>query len=1120
MHSLLAGWRLSLRRTRADWPIVAAAALITLLATVLFAAGPIYSSAAALAGLRRTLDDAAPTDTNVQISLYATPDYVAGVDTEMQSDLKAALAPLSASIVRDGRAAATLELPAQPDSQTHDTAAFGFLDDLPQHAHLTQGDWPAAGNTSDPLQVVVMDTVAADLHLSVGDQVTLVAPSADQAVPVPVRLVGTFSVDDPADPYWYGDKQLTTGIVQSGGDRVLGPFLTTPDGVLHNPALTSLHVLWRAFPDFDGLTIDNVAGIHGRLDALPGRLQAPTTGSLAVTTGLPQILGSAERSLLVSRTEVLLLMAQLAIMAAYAIVLTATLLVDHRRVETALLRSRGAGAAQIAWIALPEALLIVVPAVIVAPWLAVAQASVLDVAGPLADIGLKIEPTVTTDSYLLAGAAGLVCLALLVLPAFFAARNFASEERELSRQETRTIGHRLGLDGALLVISVIALWQLRLYGAPLTRTVQGSLGFDPLLVAAPALGLLAGGILALRILPLLAAALEGWVSRGREIVASLGSRQLARRPLRYTRTALLVMLALSLGVFALSYSATWASSQQDQAAYQAGADVRATVARGAGATPMLPADYAALPGVEAAMPVERISGGVSLAKGNVDFLALDTAAAASVVSFRSDEAAQPIDQLMGALHGGRPTPQLVTLPADAAYLQLAALLDIRTIVQLPSNFESTEPTPLDPATLTGVSVAATAIVRDAHGLVYRLGSKPTAVTGAGATIVLPLARPAAPGSQAGSQVTGGLDGPLELAGLQVDVSLPNNTLTTDARIGVTSLSAGAAADGPWTALPVDGWRARFASGHNQLKPVAAANLDQMIVQVDGGGDSFLSGGLAAGRVVFISSSIDSLSGSVPVVANRAFLAATGSGDGQTIDMTVDGVSRHLSIVGIVDSFPTTDPAQPLLVLDEPTLDLLRLQATTDARNVDEWWIGVTPGTSAQVTAALRADPFDSPAVVSADDTTRSLSTDPVALEIIGALLLGFVATGIFALVALVVSAAVSARQRRTEFALLRALGLSGRQLSNWLWLENGSLVLVSIVAGTIVGVAISWVALPFITVTQQATTPVPAVLVHLPWDRILVLDLVVVIALGIAVGVLAAVLRRLGVGSILRLGED
>ena len=144
----------------------------------------------------------------------------------------------------------------------------------------------------------------------------------------------------------------------------------------------------------------------------------------------------------------------------------------------------------------------------------------------------------------------------------------------------------------------------------------------------------------------------------------------------------------------------------------------------------------------------------------------------------------------------------------------------------------------------------------------------------------------------------------------------------------------------------------------------------------------------------------------------------------------------------------------------------------------------------------------------------------MALGIIGALLLGFVATGIFALVALVVSAAVSARQRRTEFALLRALGLSGRQLTGWLWLENASVVVVSLIAGTVIGVVISLIALPFITVTQQATTPVPGVLVQLPWDQIIALDIVVMAALVIAVGILAAALRRIGVGRIMRLGED
>src|SRR5262249_26461247 len=146
----------------------------------------------------------------------------------------------------------------------------------------------------------------------------------------------------------------------------------------------------------------------------------------------------------------------------------------------------------------------------------------------------------------------------------------------------------------------VGLWQLRLYGSPLTRTVQGSLGLDPLLVAAPAIGILAGSVLALRIVPLLAHVADRLASRGRTLVASLGSRQLARRPLRYTRAALLLMLAMSMGVFSVSYGSTWAASQRDQADYQVGADVRIAPAQRTDALPdwVLEHAYGSIAGID------------------------------------------------------------------------------------------------------------------------------------------------------------------------------------------------------------------------------------------------------------------------------------------------------------------------------------------------------------------------------------------------------------------------------------------------------------------------------------------------------------------------------------------
>ena len=1110
MRSLLAGWRVSLHRTRADWPIVAAAGLITLLAAVLLSAGPIYSSAASEAGLRRALADAPAADTSIAVSLYGASADAAAVGARVQTELQRVIGTLGGSIVRDWRGVSLLEIPGRPAGEVSDQAILGFLDGLPGHATLVGGDWPAErSSTSQPIQVVVVDAVAKELRLGVGDELILVAHPLDQTVPVPTRVVGIFSIDAAADPYWNGDDQLVSGIHGNGQFRSIGPFLTTPNDLLQHAGVATVHMQWRTALNFERLVVDDVGQLRRRVEALPDRLVTATSDAPYVaTTGLASILGDAERSLLVSRTGVLLLIGQLAILAAYAIILTASLLVDHRRIDTALLRSRGAGPPQVALLALAEGLLIAIPAVLVAPWLAVAALGLLNVVGPLAEVGLQIVPRVSLDGYLAAGAAGIVCVALLVLPAVLAARGFAAEQGGLSRQETRTFGQRMGLDIALLAVTGIALWQLRFYGAPLTSTVQGSLGLDPLLVGAPAIGLLAGGVLALRILPLLAQGVETAVSRGRDLVGSLGSRQLARRPLRYTRSALLLMLAMSMGVFALSYAATWSTSQRDQAAYQSGADVRVMPDRSAGGLPAwaLPRAYAGLAGIEQASAVERISNGISFADaGSADLLALDADTAAGLVLLRGDESAEPLTEMMHALRDGRPAPRLLTLPDGVRYLRVVPRLEV--------------------AFQADVRVSATAIVRDARGLLYRVESQPVPVTGPTTAIVLPLEPSDERNSDAVTEVSGRLDGPVTLAGLGIEVFVPAET--SEGVVGVAEVSAGVAPGGPWSEVPlasVGDWRAMMAQGRGVLADVPVGQMQGTAVELGGNGPQ--GGIFGTGRATpsaqlsFLPAALVSSNDAVPVIANRTFLAATASAQGDTITATVAGRVRLLSITAVVESFPTTDPALPLLVLDEPTLGLLRLQGTGDARSADEWWMAATDGHAEALGGALRAGPFDSADVVTVVDRARSLSTDPVALGIIGALAVGFVATGLFAIVGLTVSAAVSARQRRTEFALLRALGLSGRQLSGSLWLENGSLVLVSLVAGTSLGLLIGWMALPFVTVTQRAMAPLPPVIVLVPWDRILLLDLVSALALGVAVVVIGGVLRRLGVGSILRMGED
>ncbi len=864
---------------------------------------------------------------------------------------------------------------------------------------------------------------------------------------------------------------------------------------------------------------------RGASSQLPGLLRAALGNTVTVDTELPQILERAERSLLVSRTGVLLLTIQLVVLAAYAVLLSAALLIEHRRIDTAMLQSRGAGIWRIVALALIEGLLLTVPAAVAAPWLAAAALSLFNVAGPLVAIGLTIAPEVALDAYIAAGAAALVCLFALTLPALRTARSLAATHSKLSRGETASIGQRIGLDVALLAIAGIGLWQLRHYGAPLTQSVQGTLGLDPLLVATPAIGLLAGAIVALRIVPLLAQLIERATVPTRTLVPTLGARQLARRPLRYTRSALLLMLAMALGVFAVSYAWTWSVSQRDQATYQVGADVRLRPGTHEGAPPRWTLDraLAETPGVIERLPVDRESVRLGSTSGGVELLALDASAAAAVVDVRADVAGEPISALMAPLSEARPAIEAIRLPGEPTQIRFDVDVDIRTLERL--EFDSDLGIEVvKPAELSEIAgwrgLDATLVVMDSRGTLYRFAGADDTIDAGQHRLVVPLGE---------SRDRGGASFayPLDLVAIELLVSVPEGYQTPDATLTIRDLQSTAEGD-TWAPVSLDlsgGWRSTAAFYGRPHQAVGSALQGPALQAIAGApGLNVLPGEDRLGRATILSfapASIGFIADEpIPIVATAPFLAESASAVGDQLSILLGGVRRDVVVTGAITAFPATDPAEPTAIVDLATVALLRFEGNDSVEPPDEWWLSVEPGADASVIEAVSGPAIGSRVVVGQVDRTRTLSTDPVALGIIGALGIGFVAAALFAVVGFMVSAAVSARERITEFALLRALGLSADQLSVWLSLENAVLAVVSLVTGTVLGLVIAWVVLPFITVTQGAATPFPPVIVDIPWATIAVLEVLGIVSLTITVVLLAWLLRRVGLASVLRMSED
>ncbi len=1104
-----AAWRVVLRRAQANWPILGAAMLTILLATTLLSSGPIYAGAVTLSGLRRTLHDSPITKANVEVSIFSANGEYQSVDKIVSDTAPGAFAATGGTIIRSGRSE-SFALPDQPPDTVKNLAVFAFFQNIQQHATIIDGTWPET-STASSVDVAIPEPTAKLLNLKPGSTFTLVSRRI-ATYTVDVHVVGIYRINQATDPYWWEDPLDINGVSTGASFVTYGPFVTTSENFFSHQGGLAAQVFWRIYPNFDNLTVSEVSSLIGNVESLQTRLnfRREPNDQFQVNTSLNQILRTAQRSLLVTRSGVLIVTVQLAILAGYALLLTSNLLVDQRRVETGLLHSRGASTTQIVTMALMEALILALPAAIAGPWLAALSLRVFNHIGPLASISLPVNPEVTRDAYALAVVSAFGCVLALGLPMLQSARTFVQARASRGRQASQGIAQRAGIDLLLVAVAILGYWQLSRYRGPITETVQGRLGIDPFLVAAPAIGLIAGAIIALRIVPLLARLIDIAAARQRGLVGSLSAWQVSRRPLRYARSALLLMIAMAIGLFALSYGSTWELSQSDQANYQIGADVRLSPdIRIGSAIPQLDLAQAQgqVDGVSATMATNFDTFDVSRSAGSGQILAVDTGQAASIVPFRQDLSNKSLTALMESLSAKRPNVPAVDIPGTPQQLAF----DVKvTLDPLPAG---------TPSTLRSTDIFPTLdlVVQDARGLLYRVTVGRIDTSGETQRLVAPLAYRMDNGQLALPNF------PIKLIDLEFGVIPLRGTPRTGTFEVQDVLSSDQLDGNIWTSVTYD-W-SKFNWTTNEIGLSQAPSIESTDQSKPGGFTVKFNSGATRGNGIFPLTFTLRPNGDRPPMAmsaivNNTFLKATESQVGGTVSLDIAGQRRDVTIAGAVESFPTLDPNRPAVIVDFPSLMVEQYEYNQRILDPEEWWISTSGGRADAVASALKQSPYSSPKIVTRADRTLSLRTDPVALGILGALSLGFVAAVLFAAIGFAVSSAVSARERLTEFALLRALGLSTRQLSSWLTLENGLLVFFSMTSGTALGLLLAFFILPLVSLTQAAVQTVPDIIVVIPWRSVFILEGTSLLALAIVVLVLASMLRRIGLGSSLRLGEE
>ena len=605
--------------------------------------------------------------------------------------------------------------------------------------------------------------------------------------------------------------------------------------------------------------------------------------------------------------------------------------------------------------------------------------------------------------------------------------------------------------------------------------------------------MIAIGLIIFRVVPLLMRFVAWAGETVTPVWATQSLRQIARNPIPVSAMLVLVAFATSLGLLASAFSASLDRSQEDQARFSAGTDVR--VRHTLRADPLGPDGAAAL-------VAERFPGVVTTTVGRHGgigtgdaAMAVDPDTFAQVAWWREDFADRPLADLLGLLEpvdGGR-QPLGMALPADTQAIGLWVATS--RLVQ--------------PLTLYARLVDARGVIFDTElgtvvdqGWQYHEGTIPEA-TG-----------PRASGSASYQPLS-----PFRLATLWVAPpegdTLATSTLFLDQIAAVTP-------DGP-----VEVTSFQELGDWGPLEDVVVPGIVTLEVT-----DTFGREGRRSAVVSWIGGTGATMHGirvgppeqPLRVLATPSFLESKGLEIGDTATVTLPIEIVPIEVVGVVDYFPTTPPREGgFLVADyRSLLDYVLLRGPTLLSMTSEVWasLGTTGAASDDIAAAIDAQGGPVRDVATAEALIEQRTADPLLTAgWTGLLGLSFVTVVLAGSSGLLFFSYVDARERNEEYALLRTLGFSRLQVNGLLWFRIALIVLIGAGVGTGWGIWLSNSLLPLLEIAEEGERVVPPMVLLTNWSALAVAYATLTAAALATFMVLGWVIARLELQQVLRAGR-
>ena len=1120
MSHIFSEWQLIIRRSLANWRLLSTLMVGVLIAVALLSSTPFYSNAINDLGLKRTLEGR-PIEL-LDLHAFTPYEFVSYQNFNESSDfINRQVDRNIRSIVRQQETWvksqayfagwADRPLPTGADRPTGHFQAYSNLED---HVILVDGEFakPSPENLTrqeweDPdfaVEGMIGSETAGLFNVGVGDGLVFVVGSGiDQRI-ITIELTGIIDPIDPREEYWFLKTDVFT--VPSGGPPVAAIFV--PEETLFNAVSavmpsTRIQSNWLYFIDVTKIDSGNAANIRNAINRMERQILANLPRS-ALFTNTPSVIGQYQEKLLFTQIPLFLIVSQIIAVILYYLITVSNMLIERQAGEIALFRSRGASTRQIVGIYLVEGLIITVIGVAVGPFLGASIFSLMgttDSFFPLTGGGL-LPIRFSNMVFILAAGAAVLCLLALLVPAIQAARRATVHQRQAAaRPVGKPFLQRFYLDLVVLGFGGVLYWELQERGSLLTIGVFGGLNMDPLLLVTPMLLMLAVAIVFLRFFPILLVMATKLVRYIKITPVVLGLWYIARNPIHYGRLILLLIMAASVGMFSATFLGTLERSYDERALFTAGSDVRLEKFKDWQVTQTkLENQYAELPGLEDVSFAYRTDArvGTMFTETHLSLLAVDPATLSQVSWYRDDFSEKSLPELMGLLTDDNPIRQGLALP------DRTETIGVRVYPER-GNPE--------------IRVYATVMEGTGRLLEYQLGT--TDIDTDDWQLMEVKISPLISGLPPTP--------PLTLINVYINYLERTRFFGEPGGVYLDAIQV----EGPFSSEPVviedfdsmDDWvMAGSVSAGSFTTGRSGTDRFELNTETVYSGESSVRLGWNHRRGTIergIAANVDSRP--MEAIVSNTFLDRANLEVGDEVLVRKTGEFIPVVIREAIDYFPTLDPERTPFVI-------ISLNRMTSPRNVlgsrpltpNESWLTLTddPELRAETVEILDSPKYRASELYDSQAMIKEFAADPLAgAGWGGVLMIAFLGVVLVSSLGFIVYNYLSAQGRQLDFAILRTLGFSLRQIIGLVCFEQLFIILAGMGIGTLLGERLSYIMIPFLQLTETGERVLPPFILTINWQTIGIAYAIIAAAFFVTISLVILFFSRVAIYRALRMGD-